>query len=246
MLVVVGCFLTHVVWLTGLLPVVRAAEDGGEITKLKAEIEQLKGLPSQSHAMMDVDYHLANLWFAAHTKNWPLAESRAAVATPRCGLRRSTPRCDHGYGAGAEASFPAWRSSDVLSTAALLGMPWRAASPMAGTRQPVSKPFNAGSRSRTSRELQRRWLSARRKARRSSGPSRAARWIRLMSRRSYAWATTLRKPAARSSRAARAGSRWPAAASRRKASAYVLGVPSLRCRQTDTARSITICTACQR
>jgi hypothetical protein len=30
-------------------------------------------LPSQSHAMIDVEYHFANLWFAAREANWPLA-----------------------------------------------------------------------------------------------------------------------------------------------------------------------------
>lgn len=42
---------------------------------LKAEIESLRRLvPSQSHAMADVDYHFSNLWFAARNANWPLAE----------------------------------------------------------------------------------------------------------------------------------------------------------------------------
>jgi hypothetical protein len=42
---------------------------------LKAQIDALRGLvPSQSHAMADVDYHFANLWFAAKNSNWPLAE----------------------------------------------------------------------------------------------------------------------------------------------------------------------------
>jgi len=37
-------------------------------------MEQLRAmLPSQSHAMMDVEYHFANLWFAARESNWPLA-----------------------------------------------------------------------------------------------------------------------------------------------------------------------------
>jgi hypothetical protein len=45
-----------------------------ELAALKAEIERLKGLlPDQSHAMQDVGYHFANLWFAAERKNWPLA-----------------------------------------------------------------------------------------------------------------------------------------------------------------------------
>lgn len=46
-----------------------------DIEALKAEIEALKKLtPSQSHAMADVDYQFANLWFAGQAANWPLAE----------------------------------------------------------------------------------------------------------------------------------------------------------------------------
>jgi hypothetical protein len=46
-----------------------------EIAALRAEIDQLKGkLPDQSHAMKDVGYHFANLWFAGQQKNWPLAK----------------------------------------------------------------------------------------------------------------------------------------------------------------------------
>ena len=52
-----------------------ADESAVEISRLKAEIDQLKGrLPSQSHAMMDVGYHFANLWFAGQRGNWPLAQ----------------------------------------------------------------------------------------------------------------------------------------------------------------------------
>jgi hypothetical protein len=41
---------------------------------LEAEIAEIKGmLPSQSHTMIDVEYHFANLWFAARAANWPLA-----------------------------------------------------------------------------------------------------------------------------------------------------------------------------
>jgi hypothetical protein len=48
--------------------------DATQIAALKAEIEQLRGqLPSQSHAMTDVDYQFTNLWFAAEERNWPLA-----------------------------------------------------------------------------------------------------------------------------------------------------------------------------
>lgn len=42
---------------------------------LKAEVDALRALvPSQSHAMADVDYHFSNLWFAAGAENWPLAQ----------------------------------------------------------------------------------------------------------------------------------------------------------------------------
>jgi hypothetical protein len=45
-----------------------------QINALKADIELLKGqIPSQSHAMTDVDYQFTNLWFAAQERNWPLA-----------------------------------------------------------------------------------------------------------------------------------------------------------------------------
>src|SRR5215475_2002600 len=51
------------------------AELAGEVAKLKAEVERLKGVvPDQSHAMSDVAYHYANLWFAGQKKNWPLAQ----------------------------------------------------------------------------------------------------------------------------------------------------------------------------
>jgi hypothetical protein len=46
-----------------------------EIEALKKEIEVLKGkVPDQSHAMKDVAYHFANLWFAGQKHNWPLAK----------------------------------------------------------------------------------------------------------------------------------------------------------------------------
>jgi cytochrome c553 len=45
-----------------------------EVAELKEEIATLKGmLPSQSHTMMDVEFHFANLWFAGKAANWPLA-----------------------------------------------------------------------------------------------------------------------------------------------------------------------------
>ena len=57
-----------------------AAEPGappasGEVAALRTEVERLKAIvPDQSHAMADVGYHFANLWFAGNKKNWPLAK----------------------------------------------------------------------------------------------------------------------------------------------------------------------------
>lgn len=51
------------------------SSQAAEIARLMAELDQLRGhLPDQSHVMKDVGYHFANLWFAARTRNWPLAK----------------------------------------------------------------------------------------------------------------------------------------------------------------------------
>lgn len=45
------------------------------VAALRAEIDALKRLlPDQAHAMVDVDYHFSNLWFAARNENWALSE----------------------------------------------------------------------------------------------------------------------------------------------------------------------------
>ena len=45
-----------------------------DLKTLAADVERLKSLvPSNSHIMMDVQWHWTNLWFAAQAKNWPLA-----------------------------------------------------------------------------------------------------------------------------------------------------------------------------
>ncbi|HMJ90750.1 MAG TPA: hypothetical protein VK530_13095, partial [Candidatus Acidoferrum sp.] len=57
-----------------------------QLAALQTEINRLKGIVGdQSHAMADVGYHFANLWFAGEKKNWPLAkfyfdETRAHVS----------------------------------------------------------------------------------------------------------------------------------------------------------------------
>jgi hypothetical protein len=55
-------------------PPAASTDSVAQIAALKAEIETLKGmLGSQSHTMIDVESHFANLWFAAKSSNWPLA-----------------------------------------------------------------------------------------------------------------------------------------------------------------------------
>jgi hypothetical protein len=54
---------------------VKVVQSTNELAALRAELEQLKGkVPDQSHAMKDVGYHFANLWFAGQKRNWPLAK----------------------------------------------------------------------------------------------------------------------------------------------------------------------------
>jgi hypothetical protein len=56
-------------------PTAKPADSTNEVAALRAEVNRLKGIvPDQSHAMKDVGYHYANLWFAAQKTNWPLAE----------------------------------------------------------------------------------------------------------------------------------------------------------------------------
>jgi hypothetical protein len=52
-----------------------AAKPGPDLASMQAEIDHLKEVvPSQSHAMTDVGFQFANLWFAGQKKNWPLAD----------------------------------------------------------------------------------------------------------------------------------------------------------------------------
>jgi cytochrome c553 len=55
-----------------------AAQESGsaepDLAALQEEVAALRRLlPSQSHTMIDVEYHFANLWFAGMERNWPLA-----------------------------------------------------------------------------------------------------------------------------------------------------------------------------
>ena len=66
-------------WDHGLLPTVSAQQGRRAalptMESLPMEVAQLKALvPSNSHIMMDVQFHWTNLWFAGRKKNWPLAQ----------------------------------------------------------------------------------------------------------------------------------------------------------------------------
>ena len=51
-----------------------AAPLAAQTTTMQADVAHLKDIvPGQSHAMIDVGYHMANLWFAAERKNWAFA-----------------------------------------------------------------------------------------------------------------------------------------------------------------------------
>jgi outer membrane murein-binding lipoprotein Lpp len=45
------------------------------VPALQADVATLKDrAPDQAHAMIDVDYHFTNLWFAGRAENWSLAK----------------------------------------------------------------------------------------------------------------------------------------------------------------------------
>jgi cytochrome c553 len=66
-------------WTRGVVPAISAQQQGRRaalptMESLPMEVAQLKALvPSNSHIMMDVQFHWTNLWFAGRRKNWPLA-----------------------------------------------------------------------------------------------------------------------------------------------------------------------------
>ena len=53
----------------------RAAAPPPTLESLAADVAQLKAIqPSNSHIMMDVQFHWTNLWFAAQKKDWEFAQ----------------------------------------------------------------------------------------------------------------------------------------------------------------------------
>ena len=65
-------------WRQGLIPTASAQQGRNPLPtmeSLPAEVAQLKALvPSNSHIMMDVQFHWTSLWFAGRSRNWPLAK----------------------------------------------------------------------------------------------------------------------------------------------------------------------------
>jgi hypothetical protein len=65
-------------WRQGLIPIASAQQGRNPLPtmeSLPAEVAQLKALlPSNSHIMMDVQFHWTSLWFAGRSRNWPLAK----------------------------------------------------------------------------------------------------------------------------------------------------------------------------
>ena len=65
-------------WHPGLVPTASAQQGRNPLPtmeSLPAEVAQLKALvPSNSHIMMDVQFHWTSLWFAGRSRNWALAK----------------------------------------------------------------------------------------------------------------------------------------------------------------------------
>jgi len=64
---------------SGIVETRASAEEKATHTNVVAHAQPLPStisglLPDQSHAMADVGYHFANLWFAGDKENWPLAK----------------------------------------------------------------------------------------------------------------------------------------------------------------------------
>ena len=78
MLVVCGAALGIAIdtaWRHSGMPTVSAQQNAPRsLEAVSAEVTRLTSLlPSNSHIMMDVQFHWTNLWFAGQKKNWPLA-----------------------------------------------------------------------------------------------------------------------------------------------------------------------------
>lgn len=65
-------------WRSDVIPPLSAQEGRNPLPTMESlpnEVAQLKALvPSNSHIMMDVQFHWTNVWFAGQKRNWPLAQ----------------------------------------------------------------------------------------------------------------------------------------------------------------------------
>ena len=176
-------------WPDGLLPGASAQERRAPppltMESLPAEVAQLKALvPSNSHIMMDVQFHWTNLWFAGQKRT---GRSRSTFSTRRAGhirwlIRSRRPR------AGPTARMSISRASSTASTPA------------------VSPPSRPRSRRRTPCSSQlptRRCSRAVMRATRAPVGRICVPWSR--SRPRSRWSTTIREPPGRSSGMSRAG-----------------------------------------
>ena len=78
--VLLGIAADRAGYVSAIVPTV-AAQQGRNaappptLESLAADVAQLKAIvPSNSHIMMDVQFHWTNLWFAAQKKDWPFAQ----------------------------------------------------------------------------------------------------------------------------------------------------------------------------
>lgn len=70
-----GLTLMQAVRIPSAMAQEKPAAQSQDVQALQTELNRLKGIVGdQSHAMADVGYHFANLWFAGQKQNWPLAE----------------------------------------------------------------------------------------------------------------------------------------------------------------------------
>lgn len=72
---VAGLGLVAVLRMPAALAEEKPPQPAQGFAELQSEMARLKGIiGDQSHAMADVGYHFANLWFAGQRQNWPLAD----------------------------------------------------------------------------------------------------------------------------------------------------------------------------
>jgi hypothetical protein len=78
--ILVGIAVDRVGYTGAIVPTVaaqqgRAAAPPPTLESVAADVAQLKAIqPSNSHIMMDVQFHWTNLWFAAQKKDWAFAQ----------------------------------------------------------------------------------------------------------------------------------------------------------------------------